>query len=42
MSGHKTILITGVSQPIGAGLVKAFLDKGWNVVGASRRISKAR
>ncbi|EPE94130.1 oxidoreductase (plasmid) [Rhizobium grahamii CCGE 502] len=39
MSGQKTILITGASQGIGAGPVKAFLDKGWNVVGTSRRIS---
>ncbi|ASP98446.1 SDR family oxidoreductase [Sinorhizobium meliloti] len=39
MSVHKTVLITGASQGIGAGLVKTFLDKGWNVVGTSRRIS---
>jgi NAD(P)-dependent dehydrogenase (short-subunit alcohol dehydrogenase family) len=39
MSGQKTILITGASQGIGAGLVKAFLDKSWNVVGTFRRIS---
>jgi len=40
MSGQKTILITGASQGIGAGLVKEFLDKSRNVVGTSRRISK--
>jgi NAD(P)-dependent dehydrogenase (short-subunit alcohol dehydrogenase family) len=39
MSVHKTVVITGASQGIGAGLVKTFLDKGWNVVGTSRRIS---
>ncbi|QFY62959.1 SDR family oxidoreductase (plasmid) [Rhizobium grahamii] len=41
MSVHKTVVITGASQGIGAGLVKTFLDKGWNVVGTSRRISEA-
>ncbi len=40
MSVHKTVVITGASQGIGAGLVKTFLDKGWNVVGTSRRISE--
>ncbi|ABC94429.1 probable oxidoreductase protein (plasmid) [Rhizobium etli CFN 42] len=40
MSIHKTIVITGASQGIGAGLVKTFLDKGWNVVATSRRISQ--
>ncbi|QND14514.1 SDR family oxidoreductase [Rhizobium leguminosarum bv. trifolii] len=38
MSVHKTVVITGASQGIGAGLVKSFLDRGYNVVGASRRI----
>ncbi|MBX4871653.1 MULTISPECIES: SDR family NAD(P)-dependent oxidoreductase [Rhizobium] len=40
MSIHKTVVITGASQGIGAGLVKTFLDKGWNVVATSRRISQ--
>jgi NAD(P)-dependent dehydrogenase (short-subunit alcohol dehydrogenase family) len=40
MSVHKTVIITGASQGIGAGLVKTFLDKGWNVVGTSRNISE--
>ncbi|MGO6706208.1 SDR family NAD(P)-dependent oxidoreductase [Rhizobium leguminosarum] len=40
MSLHKTVVITGASQGIGAGLVKTFLDKGYNVVGTSRRISE--
>ncbi|MDF0663631.1 SDR family oxidoreductase [Rhizobium redzepovicii] len=40
MSIHKTIVITGASQGIGAGLVKTFLNKGWNVVATSRRISQ--
>ncbi|NLS06909.1 SDR family oxidoreductase [Rhizobium sp. P32RR-XVIII] len=41
MSAHKTVIVTGASQGIGAGLVKTFLDKGWNVVGTSRRISES-
>ncbi|WP_064712332.1 SDR family NAD(P)-dependent oxidoreductase [Rhizobium bangladeshense] len=40
MSIHKTVVITDASQGIGAGLVKTFLDKGWNVVATSRRISQ--
>ncbi|MGO7301677.1 SDR family NAD(P)-dependent oxidoreductase [Rhizobium ruizarguesonis] len=39
MTKGKTIVITGASQGIGAGLVKTFLDKGWNVVGTSRSIT---
>ena len=38
---RKTIIITGGSQGIGAGLVKAFLDRGYNVVANSRNISKS-
>ncbi|MFP3547124.1 SDR family oxidoreductase [Rhizobium sp. SIMBA_035] len=41
MSVHKTVIITGASQGIGAGLVKTFLDKGWNVVATSRNISES-
>ncbi|KQV81962.1 SDR family oxidoreductase [Rhizobium sp. Root1220] len=40
MSVHKTVVITGASQGIGAGLVKTFLDRGYNVVGTSRSISE--
>jgi NAD(P)-dependent dehydrogenase (short-subunit alcohol dehydrogenase family) len=40
MSVNKTAVITGASQGIGAGLVKAFLAKGWNVVATSRRIGE--
>jgi NAD(P)-dependent dehydrogenase (short-subunit alcohol dehydrogenase family) len=39
MENRKTILITGASQGIGAGLVKTFLDRGYNVVANSRRIT---
>lgn len=38
MSVRKTIVVTGASQGIGASLVRAFLDRGYNVVGTSRRI----
>ncbi|MBB3541475.1 MULTISPECIES: SDR family oxidoreductase [unclassified Rhizobium] len=38
MSVQKTVVVTGASQGIGAGIVKTFLDKGYNVVGTSRRI----
>jgi NAD(P)-dependent dehydrogenase (short-subunit alcohol dehydrogenase family) len=39
MNNNKTILITGASQGIGAGLVNAFLQRNYNVVATSRRIS---
>ncbi len=42
MTKSRTIVITGASQGIGAGLVKTFLDKGWNVVGTSRSITGAQ
>lgn len=41
MSTRKTILITGASQGIGAGLVRSFLERGYNVVGTSRRVTEA-
>ena len=37
----KTIIVTGGSQGIGAGLVKAFLDRGYKVVANSRNISRS-
>jgi len=37
----KTAIITGASQGIGAGLVEAFLKRGYNVVANSRNITKA-
>jgi NAD(P)-dependent dehydrogenase (short-subunit alcohol dehydrogenase family) len=37
----KTAIVTGASQGIGAGLVKAFLKRGYNVVANSRHITKA-
>src|SRR5258708_31163323 len=38
---QKTAIVTGGSQGIGAGVVKAFLDRGYNVVANSRNITKA-
>ena len=37
---HKTVIVIGASQGIGAGLVKAFLDRRYNVVATSRSITK--
>jgi NAD(P)-dependent dehydrogenase (short-subunit alcohol dehydrogenase family) len=37
----KTAIVTGASQGIGAGLVEAFLKRGYNVVANSRTITKA-
>jgi NAD(P)-dependent dehydrogenase (short-subunit alcohol dehydrogenase family) len=40
-SKQKTIIVTGASQGIGAGVVQSFLDRGYNVVANSRNISKS-
>jgi len=37
----KTIIITGASQGIGAGLANRFLERGYNVVATSRRVSQS-
>ena len=36
MSGKKTVILTGASGGIGAGLVEGFLSEGYNVVATSR------
>jgi NAD(P)-dependent dehydrogenase (short-subunit alcohol dehydrogenase family) len=36
MSGKKTVIVTGASGGIGAGLVQGFLGEGYNVVATSR------
>jgi len=41
MSDKKTAIVTGASQGIGAGLVDAFLKRGYSVVANSRNITKA-
>lgn len=38
---QKTAIVTGASQGVGAGLVEAFLKRGYGVVANSRKISKA-
>ncbi len=37
----KTAIVTGASQGIGAGVVKAFVQRGYNVVANSRTLSKS-
>jgi NAD(P)-dependent dehydrogenase (short-subunit alcohol dehydrogenase family) len=41
MASKKTIIVTGASQGIGAGVTQAFLDRGYNVVANSRNITKS-
>jgi len=38
----KTVVVTGASQGIGAGTVRAFLARGYNVVGTARNATKSR
>ena len=38
----KTVIVTGASQGIGAGIVRAFLARGYNVVGTARNATKSR
>ena len=40
-STQKTAIVTGASQGIGAGLVEAFLNRGYSVVANSRSINKS-
>jgi len=40
-NSQKTAIVTGASQGIGAGLVDAFLERGYNVVANSRNITRA-
>jgi NAD(P)-dependent dehydrogenase (short-subunit alcohol dehydrogenase family) len=41
MASKKTTIVTGASQGIGAAVVRAFLDRGYNVVGNARSFSSA-
>src|SRR6266446_3208415 len=41
-SNQKTVIVTGASQGIGAGVVQAFLARGYNVVGTSRSATKSK
>jgi len=38
---QKTIIVTGASQGIGAGVVQAFLDRGYNIIANSRNITRS-
>jgi len=38
----KTVIVTGASQGIGAGIVQAFLARGYNVVGTARNATKSK
>jgi NAD(P)-dependent dehydrogenase (short-subunit alcohol dehydrogenase family) len=38
---QKTVMVTGASQGIGAGVVQSFLNRGYNVVANSRSITKS-
>jgi NAD(P)-dependent dehydrogenase (short-subunit alcohol dehydrogenase family) len=40
-SKPQTVIVTGASQGIGAGVAQAFLDRGYNVVANSRNIAKS-
>jgi NAD(P)-dependent dehydrogenase (short-subunit alcohol dehydrogenase family) len=39
---RKTVIVTGASQGIGAGIVKAFLARSYNVVGTARSATKSK
>src|SRR5215475_9600869 len=38
---RKTVIVTGASQGIGAGIVKAFAQQGFNVVANSRKVTQS-
>src|SRR6202521_5676266 len=40
-SNQNTVIVTGASQGIGAGVAQSFLERGYNVVANSRNITKA-
>ncbi len=41
-NSRKTVIVTGASQGIGAGIVKAFVERGFNVVANSRKVTQSR
>lgn len=41
-SKPRTVIVTGASQGIGAGVIKAFLAREYNVVGTSRNATKSK
>ena len=40
-SPRKTAIVTGASQGIGAGIVRAFVERGFNVVANSRKVTQS-
>src|ERR1700723_508214 len=38
---RKTAIVTGASQGIGAGIVKAFVERGFNVIATSRKVTRS-
>src|SRR5262245_39474257 len=40
-SQRKTAIVTGASQGIGAGLVRAFVERGFHVVANSRKVTQS-
>src|SRR5271168_917656 len=38
---RKTAIVTGASQGIGAGLVRTFVERGYNVVANSRKVTQS-
>src|SRR6185503_10731114 len=38
---RKTVVVTGASQGIGAGIVKGFVERGFNVVANSRKVTQS-
>ena len=40
-SSRKTAIVTGASQGIGAGIVKEFVERGFNVVANSRKMTQS-
>ena len=41
MNGPRTAIGTGASQGIGAGIVKEFVQRGFNVVASSRKVTQS-
>src|SRR6266576_3371891 len=40
-NSRKTAIVTGASQGIGAGIVKGFVERGFNVVANSRKVTQS-
>src|SRR6266436_6508397 len=40
-TARRTVIVTGASQGIGAGIVKAFVERGFNVVANSRKMTQS-